>query len=184
MCFGTAKTHIPHRLGQGKVHKNDFLLYTSPKQGFVGSPAESGRIKACVSAVQRDVCFNRASEAMLIDTVTVDSVCLKLSGGQMDWGGRVRGAVQNWPHAHSLISAPVESFSTFTELLMLSCRTIKSGERQCWNWHAKMGVSARMFQEFSYGWLYRVLIVFSCIVLILSLKSSNRRTLLNLNGQL
>lgn len=146
-----AKTHIPHRLGQGKVHKNYFLLYASPKQGFVGSPAEIGRIKACVSAVQRDVCFNRASEAMLIDTVTVGSVCLKLSGGQMDWGGRVRGAVQNWPHAPSLISAPVESFSTFTELLMLSCRTIKSGERQCWNWHAKMGVSARMFQEFSYG---------------------------------
>lgn len=131
--YGKNTHSPPSQAGEG--------AYTSPKQGFVGSPAESGRIKACVSSVQRDVCFNRASEAMQIDTITVGSVCLKLSGGQMDWGGRVRGAIQIWSHAPSLISAPVESFSTFTELLMLSCRTIKGGERQCWKWHAKMGVS-------------------------------------------
>lgn len=131
----------------GKVCKNDFLLCTSPKRGFVGSPVESGRIKACVSAVQRDVCFNRVSEAMVIDTITVGSVCLKLSGGQMDWGGRVRGAVQNRPHTPSLIAAPVESFSTFTELLMLSCRTIKGGERRCWDWHAKMAISTGMSEN-------------------------------------
>lgn len=36
VCFSTAKAHIPHRFGHRKVHKNDFLLYTSPKPGFVG----------------------------------------------------------------------------------------------------------------------------------------------------
>lgn len=42
----------------------------------------------------------------------------------------------------SLISTPVERVSTLTELLMLSYITIKGAERPCWNWHAKMAVSA------------------------------------------
>lgn len=80
-------THRLSLVKQGKVHLNGF-------------PRVAGcwGIKARISAVQRDVCFNRASGATLIDTVTVGSVCVKqLGGGQMDWGGRVRGAVQNWP---------------------------------------------------------------------------------------
>lgn len=129
-CVSVRQKHtFPTVSGTGRCIKMIFCSLLHQSGALLSSPAESGRIKACVSAVQRDVCFNRVSESMLIDTVTVGSVCLKLSGGQMDWGGRVRGAVQNRPHAPSLISAPVESFSTFTELLMLSCRTIKGGER-------------------------------------------------------